>query len=97
MHIEINRYPIMSGEPHLGSITEYELIAEPYEVEYWILDKVVEDVAISNEYEFAEIIIDASEYVDVGEIQNYLDELGDDDIDEQKLYDVANIKTTGER
>ena len=73
MHIKKQTYAVMDGEPHLGSITEYELISEPFEVADWLLDKAVKNGKLEEEYEFGEVIIIADEWVDVESVNLYLD------------------------
>lgn len=92
MHIIKKTYQIMSGEPAIGSVTEYDLVADKYEVEDWIIEKVKEDGFAQDEYEFDEAIIDAHDYIDVEMVNDYLESVDTDKLSELKLYVAADVE-----
>jgi len=43
MYVVCKDYPVMDGEPHLGSMTECEEIWEKYEAEDLVIDQIFEE------------------------------------------------------
>ena len=53
------RYPVMDGEPHLGMITEYELIQEPQDIIDIASAAIDYEMEHSGEYPDTVILIDS--------------------------------------
>jgi len=49
MYLKRDTYPVMEGEPALGSITETEIIAEVSEVVELVIEYILENHAIPKE------------------------------------------------
>ena len=97
MTIKKSTYNVMEGEPQLGKVNEYELIAEVNEVQDWILDQVKSNFCIERKYDFEDgantYEIVSSDYIDVDMVEIYLEHLEEDceDIDDGKLYAYAAV------
>jgi len=66
MYIKSTKFPVMEGEPHLGSITEHELIAKKYELEDFILAEVERDHYIQAEYDMVAKFLKTNTVTKVG-------------------------------
>jgi len=101
MYIKSTTYPVMENEPHLGSITEHELIAKKYELEDFILAEVERDHYIQAEYEICDIFKgtsvyrEAADHVDIEAVEEYLDSC--EIVDCKVLYKRAGIRHRSER
>lgn len=91
MYVVKKTYPVMQGEPHLGSTEELELVAKKYEVEDWILEQVKENGSVDSEYFFGEYSIDPEEYIDVELVNDYMAETAEEDITEIGLFTAAFV------
>jgi predicted house-cleaning noncanonical NTP pyrophosphatase (MazG superfamily) len=103
MYIACQKYPTMPGEPHLGHVTECELIADQSEV----LDLIAEAIEDSGEfpicvygiddYSDEQIELEVNDWVDdtlIEEMNQWLEDRGDENfpaIDEinEKLKELS--------
>lgn len=100
MYFKSNTYNVMDGEPHLGKITEHELVARAYEVEDWILEKIVENHFVETEYEISNpdgggAMIETADYVDFDLVYDYISNV--DEIDMNTLYVKADVTAPKDR
>ena len=95
MHIKKTKYQFMAGEPQLGTVTEYDLIAENSEVQAFILDQVMECGELDPTYEFEDngmvLIVDPKEWLDYDAVTDFLAAVYPDDIDRELLEAYACI------
>ena len=95
MHVKSTKYPVMDGEPHLGSQTEHELVAKPYEVEDFILQEIIKEHDVREEYvagiakDGSSFMVNPADYIDLESVEVYLDSV--DEIEEDVLYVYAAI------
>lgn len=91
---------MQDGEPQLGEVTEFELVAKKYEVEDYILSKVLEEDFVHSEYEISNpngdtAIIETSDYIDYDLVYDYLSEA--DKINMSTLYVKADVPAPKDR
>ena len=99
MYLECRKYNVIDGEPALGQMEECELKAYKFEVEDYIIEELYDNGTYPSDWMFfptddyteCDIEIDASEYVDVQMLEDYLD---DDTFlaSLDNLYSAANVQ-----
>jgi len=77
MYYKTTKYPVMEGEPHLGSITECELIAEPMEIERAFYDEWAYKGMVIPLITVDDIQLDAFDYFNHRRLQTLEDILED--------------------
>jgi len=97
MKVETKVYPVMAGEPHLGTQTEHELRAKPYEVEDYLIDLAIEKGSLFDTFNFRGVEFDTTEYLDYEMINDFMETVEGDFIDTKKLYIAADVVHPDER
>jgi hypothetical protein len=96
MYVSCQKYPTMPGEPHLGYVTECELIYDKEEA-YELLADAIEDsgevpmyVYGVDDYSEEDIELDVLEFMDkdsISELSDWLEELGEEKFpDRDEIY-----------
>ena len=95
MRIDAKTFPVMQGEPHLGNMTEVELIATDREVQDYILDQVLEQGSTETEYTFTDgihnVTIKTEDYIDVDMTDDYMANVASEDVDLKELQARAFV------
>jgi len=102
MYVKCKDYPVMDGEPHLGSVTECEEIWEKYEAEDIVIDQIFDDggdypfdgvfYAVDG-YNDLDVPFDAEKVLDWENLKVYLDSVlyVGNKLDKEKMYAYAGV------
>lgn len=100
MFLQTKSYPVMSGEPHLGSMEETELLGDEYAA-HDILTQIWTDgdynasgiYTFIDDYSEEDIAIDARDYLEWDSVVKYMDSLEEtgDQISKEDLFNAAGI------
>jgi len=108
MYVVCKDYPVMDGEPHLGSMTQCEEIWEKYEAEDLVIDHIFEEggdypydgifYAIDN-YNDLDVPFNASDVLDWENLKVYLDSLlyAGGKLDKERMYAYAGVTSPKQR
>lgn len=77
MWIECTTYNVMDGEPHLGKVTECELMGDDaidYIVDYIMeMDEVPDIVVTIDDYSDEDIDLEVADFIDIEAVRDYVD------------------------